>query len=100
MALTKKEVSNFAAVQGSPSNDTTWDEFKWTFSANSLKIIVEQGSSSYLGVSFDGKDEFTQLPAPEANMNALIYDFLDLNLSRIWFRRTGAKIQAIASGVS
>ena len=99
MALVKKEVSNVVAYRGTPSDDTDWDKCDWAFSANHLKIIVKQGSSSYLGVSFNGKDEFTQLPTPEANMNALVYDFPNCGLSRIFLRRTGANIELIANGV-
>jgi len=99
MALTQKKISNFSGTYGSPSSDTAWDKIEWGFDARGVKVIVEAGSTSGLDISLDGKELFGTLPAPEANQNALVYDFVDINISRMWVRKTGASVQILAYGV-
>jgi len=98
MALVIKKSTNFASARGTPSHDTNWDQFKWDFDAMNLKVIVKQGSTADLEMSFNGDDVHAALPVPEANQNALIYDFKFIGMSRVHFRKTGADIECYAYG--
>lgn len=96
MAIVKKNVTNFAGFTGTPASDTNWDELKWDFAARGIMIVVEAGSTADLEISMNGKDSFGKLPAPEANMNSLIYYFKGVDWSRLFVRKTGATINVYA----
>jgi len=99
MALTIKKVHNYCGATGTPVSDTAYDKIDFGFDAKCVKIVVKQGSTAALDMSLDGKDVFNSLPVPEANQNALIYDFQLIGISRLFLRKTGASIELMAYGL-
>jgi len=98
MALTKKNVSNAAGFRGTPTSDTDFEQLDFGFVANNIKVIVCAGSTAGLALSWDGKDTFIELPAPETSQNPMVYDLAWANLSRIFVRNTGAQVEILACG--
>lgn len=99
MALVIKKGHNFASCRGTPSHDTNWDKFDFGgLDAKNVKVIVHQGSTADLEMSLDGNDVHMALPIPEAGQNPMQYDFDAIGISRVFFRKTGATIEALAYG--
>jgi len=91
--------TSIKAFRGSPASDADWTPMDFGFDVMRIKFIVKQGSTENLEVSLDGKDVAFVLPKPEADMNALQYDFeFNESSKNVWYvRKDGADIEVIAT---
>ena len=96
MALVENKSVNFAGYSGSPT--AGWELANWGFEATKVKIIVLPTSTADLAMSVDGSDTHATLPKPEASQNPMVYDFDGLNVSRLFFKNTGAVVEVHAYG--
>lgn len=98
MALTEKKTSNFASYRGAPASDTNWDRVSWDFDARHVKVVVLPTSTVNPEMSINGIDVHASLQRPSAGMNPMVYEFKDIGVSRLSFRKVGATIEVYAYG--
>lgn len=89
MALVIKKTPNFASVGGAPTHATNYDEVDLGSQFTNVKIIVTVAT---LGISLDGRNSHPDLPIG-------VHDFLGINISKIYLRRTGATVNLYAYNV-
>ena len=86
MALAIERTADFASAVGSPSDDTEYDEFKFEFKSEGIKIIVTAGT---LDVSLNRTELHFSLPVGQ-------YDFVGMHVPQLFLRQTGATAQVLA----
>ena len=88
MALVEQQTADFFSASGVPDDDTKYNKLAFGFKSEAIKIIVTAGS---LEVSMNASDN-----TPYMTLAVGQYDFVGLNVPRLYVRDTSATAQILA----